>query len=972
MVSSFGLYAALVGLACFACASVGGEAAPKRPSTDWFRDAKYGVFQHFLPDSRNGPALVKQFDVEALADQLKAAGAGYYIFTLGQNSGWLNAPNAAYDRITGYAPGERCSTRDLPLDLYTALHKRGIRLMLYLPCQPPNGDPRAQKAFGLPEGPADQPLPPDVARKWADVIREWSDRYGDKVVGWWFDGGYDWIGFNEEIAGIYNAAVKHGNPKALATFNPGVKVIRHTQAEDYTAGELNEPLGEIPAARTLDGSQWHALTYLGAGWGQRAPRFSDEQWAQWVAAVTAKGGVASLDTGPNERAEDGPIGAISEAHMATLKAIRKAVRPPGKTPKRLRRSESYVGIHYDFHANPTDDQIGANTSREMIETIIDQVKPDYIQIDCKGHPGISSYPTKVGYPAAGFVGDPLRVWREVTARRGVALYMHYSGVWDAEAIRQHPDWAVVNADGKRDEMTTSRFSAYADQLMIPQLKELGSVYDVDGVWVDGDCWASKPDYSEPALAAFRKATGITDVPRQPGDPHWYEFLQFNREAFRDYMRHVIREVKKTAPRLQYCSNWAFSDHMPEPVCAPVDFISGDLNPEDSVNSARASARFLAQGGKPWDLMAWSFTRVAGKNGSHQKTAVQLQREAAVALSQGGGFQAYFTQRRDGSVKLSEVPLMAEVARFCRARQALCHGAKIVPQVALLFSMVDHYHEANGLFPRDLTHVNGPLQALLESQYSVELLGEANLHGRMKEYPLIVIPEARTLEPAFEDELRAYVKGGGHLLLIGPESAERFSGEIGYLPKEEIARESRTLRHGDNRVPTKGFAQAVTLEAKARPFGELTAPGAAESSPAASFTTVGKGVIAATYTDLSEAYTSERSPAAREFLHTLAQELFPHPLVTVTGSRDVDVTVTRQAGRLAISLMNTAGPHADPHDPIIESIPTVGPLEVAIQTPTAPKAIRWEPDGTSLPVRYEAGVATVTLPKLEIHGVLVVE
>jgi hypothetical protein len=49
----------------------------------------------------------------------------------------------------------------------------------------------------------------------------------------------------------------------------------------------------------------------------------------------------------------------------------------------------------------------------------------------------------------------LRVWREATARRGVALCMHYSGVWDSEAIRQHPDWAAVNADGKTNANATS-------------------------------------------------------------------------------------------------------------------------------------------------------------------------------------------------------------------------------------------------------------------------------------------------------------------------------------------------------------------------------------------------------------------------------------------------------------------------------------------------------------------------------------
>jgi len=206
-----------------------GQAMPNNSDTDWFKGAKYGVFIHFLPGDAAGLARVQEFDVEVLPRQLETLGAKYLVITLGQNSGFFNSPNATYDRYTGYAPGERCSTRDLPLDLYLALKPKGIRLMLYLPCQAPNGDGRAQKAFGLPEGKRDQPIDLEFAQKWAHVIQEWSDRYGDKVAGWWFDGGYEHIRFNEQIAQVYAAAAKHGNPKAIVTFNPGVRLIRHTQ-----------------------------------------------------------------------------------------------------------------------------------------------------------------------------------------------------------------------------------------------------------------------------------------------------------------------------------------------------------------------------------------------------------------------------------------------------------------------------------------------------------------------------------------------------------------------------------------------------------------------------------------------------------------------------------------------------------------------------------------------------------------------
>ena len=298
--------------------------------TDWFRDARYGVFMHFLPGSAQQLAMVDSFDVEALAGQVESLGAKYFCITLGQNSGFYNSPNAEYDRVTGYAAGERCSKRDLPMDLFAALQKRNIRLMLYLPCQVPNRDGRAQAAFGLAQGPHDQPIDVAFAKKWAAVIQEWADRYGEKVSGWWFDGGYQQVGFNEEIAQIYSAAVKHGNPKAIATFNPGVKLIRHTKAEDYTAGELNDPFKVIPESRFVDGSQWHALTFIGHSWSRRNTRLPADQWAKWAAAVTAKGGVITFDMGPNWDPKAGPIGSLAEVQMEQMRAVKSAVAGAGR------------------------------------------------------------------------------------------------------------------------------------------------------------------------------------------------------------------------------------------------------------------------------------------------------------------------------------------------------------------------------------------------------------------------------------------------------------------------------------------------------------------------------------------------------------------------------------------------------------------------------------------------------------------
>ncbi len=620
------------------------------------------------------------------------------------------------------------------------------------------------------------------------------------------------------------------------------------------------------------------------------------------------------------------VGLVMAAALLAGLACASTAAP---SAQRLKRGDGYFGVHFDFHAGKDCTEVGRNTTRKMVETILDILQPDYVQTDCKGHPGLTSYPTRVGNQAPGFVGDPLKVWREVTAERGVSLIMHYSGVWDSEAISRNPTWGVVNSDGSVNPNATSRFGPYADKLLIPQLREMNGEWGVDGAWVDGECWAAAPDWSAAAVAAFKKATGYDEAPRSRKDPHWYEFMQFNRQAFRDYLRHYIAEVRKTNPGMQLCSNWAFTDHMPEPVSIPVDWISGDFSPSDSVDSARFSARYIAGQGKPWDLMAWSFA--APPNTPWQpKSAPQLMREAALVLALGGGFQAYITQNRDGSVDLGKIPVMGEVGKFVRARQPYCRGAAQVPQVALLYSTYDHYRRAGGLFSRDLGSMSGTLEALVEGRHSVSIVGEHMLKAKMGAYPLIVLPETQELEPAFVSELTAYVRGGGSLLLVGPG-------------------------------PARLFADLLSGATERQAGGDTVA-----------YARVGKGAVASMPGAFSQAYLANQSAEARAKLSGAVGLLFEKPLVEVSGSDSVDVVVTRVKRKLSVQLVNCSGPHRSIEHPIIASIDPIGPLTVRVRRATKPAKVTLQPDGIALAFTHSKGIATVTVPKLEIHGVVVVE
>lgn len=310
-----------------------GAAAQDRAA--WMQQAKWGVMNHYLADWQaraNGLTMsvdqwnrmIDGFDVEALAKELQSVGARYYQITLGQNSGYYLSPNATYDRITGAQPG-KCSRRDLVADLYAALHPRGIRLLVYLPSGAPGQDKAADAALEWRNGPYPNR---EFQRKWEAVIREWSERWGRKVEGWWFDGCYfpNSMYRSEEPPNFasFAAAARAGNPDAAVTFNPGVvyRMLSITPYEDFIAGEIDKP--EQVAIRRgtggkVDGARIHMLSFLGTSWGMGTPRFTADQVVEYTRKVTGAGGAVTWDV---------PLqlnGTISEPFLAQLKGLGKAI-----------------------------------------------------------------------------------------------------------------------------------------------------------------------------------------------------------------------------------------------------------------------------------------------------------------------------------------------------------------------------------------------------------------------------------------------------------------------------------------------------------------------------------------------------------------------------------------------------------------------------------------------------------------------
>ena len=325
---------------------------------------RWGIFVHYLADGASNRTAVDlpveewnrrvdSFDVERFAGCVAAAGAAWVGFTLGQNSGYYCSPNPVYDGFVGRTPS-RLSRRDLLGDLSAALARRGVRTMAYLPSHAPGLDLQAvhalrctppwdASAWGLrPESldPAARAACDDrvseFQQRWQAVVAHWSQRWGERVSAWWFDGCYHaermYRHADAPNFASFAAAARAGNPQALVAMNPGVVLPVRPLAgsdEDYIAGELADHLpvplqGRWPGApegHSVDGRQTHYFSFMGTYWGSGAsPRLPDAMASGWTALATASGAGVTWDI---PVAHDGTI---AEAILRQLEAIRVATR----------------------------------------------------------------------------------------------------------------------------------------------------------------------------------------------------------------------------------------------------------------------------------------------------------------------------------------------------------------------------------------------------------------------------------------------------------------------------------------------------------------------------------------------------------------------------------------------------------------------------------------------------------------------
>ncbi len=652
----------------------------------------------------------------------------------------------------------------------------------------------------------------------------------------------------------------------------------------------------------------------------------------------------------------------------------------------MSKKERFFGLHFDYHACKETKDIGKNFDPSILREIIKKVKPDFIQCDTKGHPGYASYMTDVADRAPGLVNDLLANWRKVTEEYGVPLYSHYSGVWDMKAALDHPDWTIATEEGKTTDRM-SVFGPYVDKKLIPQLKELIEKYHIDGAWVDGECWAVYVDYSKRTADEYEEK--YHKKPAKCGDNDFKNYLDYNRKGFLDYVRKYIRAAHETNPDFMITSNWMSTAWVPQKIDF-TDYVSGDLSPTNSVDSARFDGRIMAMSGKMWDIMSWGINFPV----HHTKGVIQLEQEAACVLALGGGFQIYNMQDPTNvCLNPGGIDGWAEVSKFCHDRKNFCYGGDFVPDMGILYS-IDSYYDCLAVpFYRDCSYnmeLYGTMLGLLDQGTSLNVVSSEDLTLEMlKKYPRFALSDSTILSPDLVSMLLEYAEEGGELLLMGAHTARIFAKALGLKVsyKEEkhpiffIGDEQTSLEVRDEyTLIEEGALSEICYLYPADVAGDVECtnppPTILRGSvryPGLGSISIGEGKILLAPHNVGQAYLKERTYELENFFSGICLS-FSQRTIMHNHKGELEVVYREKDGKKYLHLINLLGPH---RVPCVSSFNKISPLmdvTVSVKMIEAPKRVYLEPEHKEIEFAYdvESGSLLIHFDEIALYNIVCFE
>jgi len=667
-----------------------------------------------------------------------------------------------------------------------------------------------------------------------------------------------------------------------------------------------------------------------------------------------------------------------------------AAQPASIAPGELCR-QRFRQIHLDFHTSPHIPDVGADFDAEEFARTLADARVNWVTVFGKCHHGMSYYPTKVGVTHPSLKVDLLGGQIEACRRRGIVTPVYISARVDQYMAETHPGWIGWKAGEVMNHWADEKGAGwynlcmnhpeYVDYL-IAQAEEVIKLYNPEGLFFDMCYYINCvcPACQE----RIRRAGGRID------DPAAVQRKEY--ELTREYTKRIAAAVRALKPN----ATLFFNGRVTPTIGRELDVFT-HLEIESLPTGGWGygffpfHVRYARTLGHPTQGMTGRFHKGWADFGG-LKTAAQFEYEAGLLLAAGAVMNVGDQLHPRGRLDKAVYTMIGDTFRHVEAREPWCRNAAPVAELAVLLLPENPAME---LAPT--TGAEGATAMLLElkAQFDVALP-----EGDWSQYRVLILPDTGQIDDALQAKLAQYLQNGGSLIVSHEATLDPATKTFRCpgLPVDYVepfpfnpcyARPGAVIGEG---LPDADFDYVLyDGAAGVQPRPDATTRGALCASyfnrtpehfcshrqtPVDKATdrplAVQQGRVIYIAAPLFSGYRRHNYLAYKTMFRNILRLLLPDPLLKAHAPGAMEISLTAQAAedRLIAHLVNYQ-PQRRQGD--IEYIDDAWPLHnigLSLRADRLPRVVYLAPTGEKLPVTLEDGYASVTVPEMLMHAMVV--